>query len=116
MYDGYINAAKEVFGKRVKVIADRFHVAKLYKAGLESLRKEEMKRLKDELSEEKYKELKGIMWILRRKPENLNDEQQKILEILFGHSSILKQAYELCIELTAIYDENISKSKAEGKD
>ncbi|CAK0764043.1 transposase [Gammaproteobacteria bacterium] len=38
MYDGFINAAKEVFGKKVRVVADRFHVAKLYRDGLESLR------------------------------------------------------------------------------
>jgi len=29
MYDGFINAAKEVFGKRIQVVVDRFHVAKL---------------------------------------------------------------------------------------
>ena len=29
MYDGFINAAKEVFGDKVKIIIDRFHVAKL---------------------------------------------------------------------------------------
>ncbi len=39
MYDGYINAAKEVFGKSIPVVADRFHVAKLYRKGLVSLRK-----------------------------------------------------------------------------
>ena len=38
MYDGFINAAKEVFGKRVRIVADRFHVAKLYREGLENLR------------------------------------------------------------------------------
>jgi len=30
MYDGFINAAKEVFGKRIQIVVDRFHVAKLY--------------------------------------------------------------------------------------
>ena len=29
LYEGYLNAAKEVFGQGVRVIADRFHVAKL---------------------------------------------------------------------------------------
>jgi transposase len=33
MYDGFVNAAKEVFGSKVKVVADRFHVAKLYRGG-----------------------------------------------------------------------------------
>ncbi len=39
LYTGFIHAAKEVFGKKIKVVADRFHVAKLYRKGLESLRK-----------------------------------------------------------------------------
>lgn len=54
MYEGFVNAAKEVFGKRVKIVIDRFHVAKLYRSGLDSLRKHELKRLQQELSEEAY--------------------------------------------------------------
>ena len=33
MYDGFVNAAKEVFGSKI-VVVDRFHVAKLYRKGL----------------------------------------------------------------------------------
>ena len=50
MYDGFINAAKEVFGKRTRIVIDRFHVAKLYRKGLDTLRIQELKRLKKELS------------------------------------------------------------------
>ena len=32
MYDGFVNAAKEVFGRKV-IVVDRFHVAKLYRKG-----------------------------------------------------------------------------------
>src|SRR6266852_6722618 len=42
MYDGFIHAAQEVFGKRVKIVIDRFHVAKLYRKGLDTLRKHEL--------------------------------------------------------------------------
>ena len=45
-YEGFINAAKKVFGKRIRVVIDRFHLAKLYRKGLDSLRIKEMKRLK----------------------------------------------------------------------
>ena len=51
-YEGFIKAAKEVLGKRVKVVLDRFHVAKWYRKGLDVLRKQELKRLKSELSAE----------------------------------------------------------------
>ncbi len=51
MYEGYIGATGEVFGKKVAVVADRFHVAGLYGKSSETLRKQEMKRLKTELPE-----------------------------------------------------------------
>ena len=54
MYEGFVHAAKEVFGKRVKIVIDRFQVAKLYRRGVDSLRKHELKRLQQELSEEAY--------------------------------------------------------------
>ena len=47
MYDGFINAAKEVFGDKVKIIIDRFHVATLSRQGVDTLRKAERKRLKN---------------------------------------------------------------------
>jgi transposase len=39
MYEGYTNAAAEVFGKDVIIVVDRFHVAKLYRKDLDGLRK-----------------------------------------------------------------------------
>lgn len=67
MYDGYINAVKETLGNRVKIVIDRFHVAKNYRKCIDSLRKKELKRLKKELTESEYKKLKGAMWALRKK-------------------------------------------------
>jgi transposase len=49
MYEGFINAAKETFGKGTKIVVDRFHVAKLYRKGLDTKRIKELKRLKEEL-------------------------------------------------------------------
>ena len=46
MYDGFINAAKEVFPKKVMIVVDRFDLEKSYRNELEKLRKKEMKRLK----------------------------------------------------------------------
>jgi len=112
MYDGYINAAKEVFGKRVHIVADRFHVAKLYREGFETLRKKELRRLKKELSEKAYKELKGAMWILRKKEEDLTKEDKELLDKLFVYSPSLKKAYFFRDELTAIFDEKMTKPQA----
>src|SRR4029453_2534287 len=83
MYEGFVHAAKEVFGKRVKIVIDRFHVAQLYRRGVDSLRKHELKRLKQELSEEAYSQLKGAMWALRKSEEQLTDVNKDVLARLF---------------------------------
>ena len=74
MYDGYINSAKEVLGEKVKVVIDRFHVAKNYRKCVDKLRKKELRRLKKELADVDNKKLKGAMWALRKKEENLTEE------------------------------------------
>jgi transposase len=111
MYDGFVNAAKEVLGRRVKVVIDRFHVAKLYRSGLDDLRKKELNRLKQELSEADYGQLKGAMWALRKSEENMTDQDQDVLVCLFEHSPLLQMAYNLSGELTSIFDSHMSKRK-----
>ena len=112
MYDGYINAAKEVFGKNVIITVDRFHVAKLYRKCLDDVRKQEMKRLKKELPEEEYKKLKGAMHALRKNEAGLTPDEREVLRTLFGHSEILKEVYGFCDDLTYIFNSRLSKEKA----
>jgi transposase len=112
MYDGYINAVKETFGNKVKVVIDRFHVAKNYRKGVDFLRKQELKRLKKELTENEYKKLKGSMWALRKKEELLTDEEKIVLTILFSYSPALKKAYYFQNSLTEIFNKNINKQEA----
>ena len=112
MYDGFINAAKEVFGKKVRIVADRFHVAKLYREGLEDLRKKELRRLKRELPTATYKKLKGAMWALRKKDADLTDEDRVVLNELFKNSPLLKQTYMFRNQLTEIFDQDITKTQA----
>ena len=112
MYDGFINAAKEVFGKKVRIVADRFHVAKLYREGLEDLRKKELRRLKRTRSTTDFKRLKGAMWALRKKEEDLTDEDRAVLEKLFEYSPLLRQAHMFREQLTEIFDRNITRTQA----
>ena len=79
--------------------------------GLDNLRKQELKRLKQELSEEDYGQLKGAMWALRKSEEKLTDEEKDVLVCLFAHSPCLQMAYDLCGELTSIFDTQLSKSQ-----
>jgi len=114
MYEGFINPVKEIFGEKT-IVVDRFHVAKLYRSKLDKLRIKELKRLKKDLPEEEYKKLKNVMWILRKKEVDLTKEEREVLEFLFDHSPDLKMAYEFCKELTAVFDENLVKSRAKRK-
>jgi len=114
MYEGFTEAVREEVAS-AQLVIDRFHVTRKYREALDSLRKQELKRLRQELSEESYAQLKGSMWALRKKPADLKPEERKVLRILFSFSPKLKQAYALELQLTAIFDETISKSIAQTK-
>jgi transposase len=112
MYAGFIHAAKEVFGKKVQIVVDRFHVAKLYGKGLDELRKKELQRLQKTLSKEQYKELEGVMWILRKRADDLTSEDRETLDQLFKYSPLLQQAYQLKKELTGLFDSDLPRRRA----
>ena len=109
MYKGFINAAKETFGKGTKIVVDRFHVAKLYRKGLDTLRIKELKRLKEELPQEEYAKLKGVIWVLRKNEQDISIEDKVLLKLLFGYSPSLESAYNERNKLTNIFDTNTSR-------
>ena len=115
LYDGYINAAREVFGRQVRIVADRFHVAKLYRKGVDDLRKTELKRLKQTLPKDEYKSLKGAMWALRKNEADLKPEEVELLKKLFKLSPILGTAYLLCQTLTWIFNQPLTKVEAQDR-
>jgi transposase len=113
LYAGFIGAVKAVFGKRVALCADRFHVARLYRDGLDSLRKSEMKRLRKILSKETCQSLKNVHWILRKSRDELTSDERRILNRLFQLSPKIREAYELVEALTAIYESPLSKGQGQ---
>ena len=113
LYDGFINAAKEVFGPSVKVVADRFHVAKLYRKGLDRLRQQEMNRLKRDLPKATYQEFSGVMWLLRKDIEQLTEPEQRCLQRLAEYTPALVRAYLCSLTLTRIFDTATSASEAQ---
>jgi len=114
MYEGYLEALDEEL-PQARVVVDRFHVAQAYRADVDDVRKREMKRLKAQLSEAEYKQLKGSLWAIRKRRADLNEEQTQVLNLLLEHSPDLKAAYLAREELTAIFDEPLSKSVAQTK-
>jgi transposase len=111
MYDGFVNAAAEVFGSRV-VVVDRYHVAKLYREPLDELRIEEMQRLKPVLSAADYGKLEGMMWIVRKKHECLSIEDKDKLQLLYKHSPLLKAAHKKALKLTCIFNKHHNRKQA----
>jgi transposase len=81
MYEGYTEAMREELSG-VRIVIDRFHVTEAYRDGLNSLRKQELARLKKELSAQDYKLLKGSMWALRKETQDLTQEENQTLDSL----------------------------------
>ena len=78
MWDGYVEAAKAVFGPGVRIVIDRFHVMKNFQDGLTHARRE----IQRGLDKEQAKELKGSRWLWVTNAENLTAEQQRQLKAL----------------------------------
>lgn len=114
LYEGYINAAKEVFGNNI-VVADRFHVSKLYRKKLIDVRKSELKRLKSKLSKEEYQELNSAVAILRKGKDYFNEEEKVIVDMLFKHSPKLKLVYAFSHRLTSVFNSHLSKIQAKAE-
>jgi transposase len=112
LYEGYMNAAQEILGDNVNIIADRFHVTRLYRKAVDKLRITELKRLKKELPKESYKKLHNIMWIIRKKPEKLSIEDKNSLKLLAEWSHTLILAYLFSCQLTRIFDKLLTSSEA----
>lgn len=117
MWEGYSNAVTEFAAAHaevsVEVVIDRFHVAKNYRACVDTLRKQECRRLKKELSEAEYAELQGVMWPLRKNKADLTVEEQEKLARIFQYSPTLNLAYDFREELTAIFELPLTKEEAQ---
>jgi transposase len=111
MYEGFCEAVREELS-HARIVIDRFHVARAYRDGLDDLRKQELGRLKKELPASQYKQLKGSMWALRKKPADLDTEERRTLRLLFRYAPKLKQAYDLQQQLTTIFDQSTSPTSA----
>jgi transposase len=112
MYPGYINAAREVL-RHVRIVIDRFHVAEQYRAAADTVRKQELKRLKRELPPADYQQLKGSLWAFRKNQADLSPAEQTVLARLLGYSVELAAAHLLREELTAIFEHVSSLAQAQ---
>ena len=115
LYDGYINACKDVFKDTIPIVADRFHVRLIYRRSLVNLRKSELKRLKKELTSEEYADLKQAVSLLRKQKDYFTQDEKPVVERLFTLSPKLKKAYKFSREMSGIFDSHISPELAKKK-
>jgi transposase len=78
MWDGYVEAAKEVFGAQIRITIDRFHVMKNFQECLSQARRQ----IQRDLPPEAAQALKGTRWLWLTNPENLDQEQRQEIEQL----------------------------------
>jgi transposase len=111
MYKGFVGAAQDQL-TQAKIVIDRFHVARAYRDCADKVRKQEMKRLKQELPKVEYESLAGMMWTFRKSEDSLEGEELERLKLLFSYSPKLAETYRLREELTDIFDKDYTKAGA----
>ena len=114
LWEAYIEAVRQEI-PTARIVADRFHVAKHYREAADQIRKEELRRLKKELSKEAYQKLNGSYHAFRKNAKDLNKEERKTLRTFFDYSPDARRAYDFREALTAIYDMDLSKKQAQSK-
>ena len=110
MSRAYIEAVTTYLPKATLVF-DRFHVIKLYNDKLSALRRALYHQLKDSLQKDV---LKGVRWLLLKKPENLDDtrnESERLQEALRLNEP-LATAYYLKDALNEIWEQDDQKTAA----
>jgi transposase len=114
LWEAYLEAVRQEL-PAVRIVADRFHVARHYRDVADQVRKEELRRLKKELSKSEYQKLNGSYHAFRKNAKDLNKEERKTLRRFFAYSPNARQSYEFREALTAIYDMDLSKKQAQAK-
>lgn len=111
LWEGYISAAQEVL-PHAMIVADRFHIARLYRECADTLRKETVRKLRATKDEAIERDTKRVLWPFRKAADDLHAEEEERLKRLFAHAPELKQAYELRGALTEIFE--TAPSREEG--
>jgi len=111
LWAGYKTAVHRALPEAA-VVADRFHVARLYRDAVDEVRKRELRRLKAELPEEEAAPCKDAMWPLRRPWPSLRPDQQLQVAQVLNLSPTLKDAYGLREVLSAIFEATTDRATA----
>lgn len=101
MWGPFQDLAAEIF-PNASIHIDRFHWTTHLNKTVDDFRKELRRKNKEE---DAFKKLK---WKLIKRPENLNETEQKDLEIAFEKAPELEEIYQMKNTFKAIFDNNFS--------
>ena len=110
MWDGYVEAVKEVFLGKVRVTVDRFHVMQNFQDRLTQARRE----IQREISPEEASALKGSRWLWLTNEENLTVEERRDLEGLCRQFPRLGTLREQRESLRRIFEDHGVQTAEEG--
>lgn len=111
MWDGYAESANEVFGDKVKIVIDLFHVIKNFQEELTKARRACQKSL----SKEEAKALKGSRWLWCTNSENLTSEKLIQLNELKKEFPTLSILHDFKESLQGIFrDKGITTTESGG--
>jgi transposase len=110
MWAGYGEAVREVFGDRVRVTIDRFHVMKNFQDHLTAARRE----IQRSLPKEQAKALKGTRWLLLTNRENLTGEEREELAALGEQFPLLQDLLDQREGLRALFEDPTIRTASAG--
>jgi transposase len=110
MWDGYVEAVREVFGERVRVTIDRFHVMKNFQDHLTAARRE----IQRSLPPEEAKALKGTRWLWLTNRENLTRDEREELAVLREHYPLLRDLLDQRERFRALFEDPTIRTAAAG--
>lgn len=99
MWTAYREAAR-AYLPNAEIVVDKFHVIRYANDAVEIVRR----ALKAELSDNRRKGLKRDRYVLLRRPKDLDEREQLILELWLQAYPKLKQAYELKESFYKVYE------------
>jgi transposase len=112
MWDGYVEAVAEVFGDRVRLTIDRFHVMANFQDRLAQARRD----IQRQLPKDQAKALKGSRWLWLTNDEHLTSEQSLQLAQLCRRFPLLGQLRQQRQTLQGLLEDRRTTTAAAGAD
>ena len=109
LWKNYRDGVAHVFGQKVKVVADRFHVMQNLHEAIHKVRKQAQQ---DAKTEEEQKTLKGLRYLLLKKDARLTDREKERLNKLKKSHPSLYQLTRLRQQLYEWYEQTLTVEDA----